>query len=310
MNPFLQRLGIWLDIDSARRASATRAREAGAPGYGYVNLPGCAVRYREHGHGPDCYVFAADPPVVLEHYDRLVQLLSPNARVLILELPGFGFSPVWNGFDFTLEASVAAMASALTQLSVRRATLCFPCVSAYLALRLASARPDLVARLLLAQAPDYAGALAWKQRRDPRGLLARPVLGQLAMQVMARRRLPDWFALAVGQREQLAFFTEVAAQRLAQGARWPLASAFQQFLVDGGAPEGVEQPVIALWGQRDRSHRDTDRESSRQLGRSVELVSWQDVGHFPELEAPERFVELLLAGPWPEVPAVQFGSRP
>ncbi|HEX6241260.1 MAG TPA: hypothetical protein VFZ61_10220, partial [Polyangiales bacterium] len=133
MNPWWQRLGIWLDIDSARRARATRAREAHGPGYGYVDLPGCALRYRAHGQGPHCYVFAADPPVVLEHYDGLVRALSPHARVVVLELPGFGFSPVWNGFDFTLETNLVALASALTQLDVQGATLCFPCVSAYLA---------------------------------------------------------------------------------------------------------------------------------------------------------------------------------
>ncbi|HEX6241745.1 MAG TPA: alpha/beta hydrolase, partial [Polyangiales bacterium] len=209
---------------------------------------------------------------------------------------------------FTLEASLVALTSALTQLEVQGATLCFPCVSAYLALRLARARPDLVARLLLAQAPDYAGALAWKQRRDPRDVLARPVLGQLAMRAMATRRLPAWFGLVVGQPELLPVFTEVAARRLKDGARWPLASAFQHFLIEAPAPSPVEQPVIALWGERDRSHRDTDRASSQKLGHSVELVRWRDVGHFPELEAPERFVELLLTGPWPSVD--QSGSRP
>lgn len=294
-----QRLGLWLDSDSPGQAARTRRREARAHGYGYLELPGCSIRYRAHGEGEECYVFAVDPPVVLEHYDALVRALSARARVIVLELPGFGFSPALRSFDFSLARCIDGVVSALEQLGVRGATLCFPCVSAYLALHVAHARPDLVARLLLAQAPDYAGELRWKQARDPQGVLARPVWGQLAMRAMSPRRLPAWFKLSVGAEGCLEPMTELAAQRLREGARWPLASAFQNFLVEGAAPPVVEQPVIALWGERDRSHRGTARESSLRLGRRTELVRWDNVGHFPELEAPERFVELLRTGPWP-----------
>jgi pimeloyl-ACP methyl ester carboxylesterase len=234
-----------------------------------------------------------------EHYDELVRLLSKRARVIVLELPGFGFSPARPGFDFALESSVASAGMALDSLGLRGVTLCFPCASAYIALALAQARPELVSRLLVAQAPAYSGELAWKQRRDPRGVLGRPVWGQLVMRALSKRRLPAWFSLSVGDRSRLQSFTELAAQRLNEGARWSLASAFQRYLVEGVAPAAVEQPVIALWGERDRSHQGTDRASSRSLGRRVEVVRWADVGHFPELEAPERFVELLRAGPWP-----------
>jgi pimeloyl-ACP methyl ester carboxylesterase len=294
-----QRLGVWLDTQAAWRTRGEQHREARAPGYGYLELPGCALRYRDHGEGDDCYVFAADPPIVLEHYDELVRVLSKRARMIVFELPGFGFSPARSGFDFALDSSVVYAAMALDRLGLRGVTLCFPCASAYIALALARARPELVSRLLLAQAPAYAGELAWKRRRDPRGVLGRPVWGQLAMQALSKRSLPAWFSLSVGDRSRLQPFTELAAQRLSEGARWSLASAFQRYLVEDGAPAQAEQPVIALWGERDRSHQGTDRESSRSLGRRVEVVRWEDIGHFPELEAPERFTELLRAGPWP-----------
>jgi pimeloyl-ACP methyl ester carboxylesterase len=294
-----QRLGVWLDTQPTWRTRREQRREAREPGYAYLELPGCALRYRDHGEGDDCYVFAADPPIVLEHYDELVGVLSRQARVIVLELPGFGFSPARPGFDFELGSTVRALELALERLGLRGVTLCFPCASAYVALALAHARPELVSRLLLAQAPAYAGELAWKQRRDPRGVLGRPVSGQLAMRAISKSRLPAWFALSVGDRERLRPFTELAAERLAAGARWSLASAFQRYLVDGVAPPQVEQPLLALWGERDRSHQGTDFESSRSLSRRTELVRWKDVGHFPELEAPERFVELLRDGPWP-----------
>lgn len=294
-----QRLGLWLDTQPRWRTRREQRREARQSGYGYVELENCALRYRDHGEGDECYVFAADPPVVLEHYDELVRQMEQRARVIVIELPGFGFSPARPGFDFALHSSARGAALAFERLGVRGATLCFPCASAYVALAVAREHPALVSRLLLAQAPAYAGELAWKQRRDPKGVLGRPVVGQLAMRAMSERRLPAWFSLSVGDRTRLPWITEVAARRLRDGARWSLASAFQRYLVDDAAPAPVEQPVIALWGERDRSHKGTDFESSRALGSRVQVVRWDDVGHFPELEAPERFTELLQQGPWP-----------
>jgi pimeloyl-ACP methyl ester carboxylesterase len=293
-------VSAWIDrlarrIDTEADARIRRSlRGHRAPGYGFVDLPSCAVRYRAHGEGARTFVFAADPPIVLEHYDALVDALSARARIIVLELPGFGFSPARRSFDFSFDGVVAALGNILDVLDVRGATLCFPCVSAYAAAALALARPECVRSLVAAQAPSFEAALAWKRRRDPKGLLARPIAGQLAMHALKRRRAPAWMSLAVGDPRQLPAMTALAEASLRRGARWSLASAFQRFLIDGAAPGPVPQPILAVWGTRDGSHRMTDRSSSRRLGADVTLVEWDDVGHFPELESPRRFADLVL----------------
>jgi pimeloyl-ACP methyl ester carboxylesterase len=241
---WIDRLALRIDTEADARIRRS-LRGHRAPGYGFVDLPSCAVRYRAHGEGARTFVFAADPPIVLEHYDALVDALSARARIIVLELPGFGFSPARRSFDFSFDGIVAALGDILDALDVRGATLCFPCVSAYAGAALALARPECVRSLVAAQAPSFEGALAWKRSRDPKGLLARP--------------------------------------------------AFQRFLIDGAAPGPVPQPILAVWGTRDGSHRMTDRSSSRRLGADVTLVEWDDVGHFPELESPRRFADLVLA---------------
>jgi pimeloyl-ACP methyl ester carboxylesterase len=273
-----------------KRALDTAPR---GPGYDYLELPSCALRFRVHGKGNTTFVFAADPPIVLEHYDALVAALVPHGRVVVFELPGFGFSPARRGFDFSFDAVVSAVGRLLEHVAARNAVLCFPCVSAYVATTVAGTRPDLVRGLVLAQAPSFEGALAWKRGRDPKGILARPAVGQLAMHALKKRRAPAWFGIAMEASPERTKMQSLAADMLAQGSRWSLASAFQRFLVDGAAPAPVEQPVIALWGTRDRSHAQTDRESSRTLGRHVRLIEWTDIAHFPDLEAPSRFAELV-----------------
>jgi pimeloyl-ACP methyl ester carboxylesterase len=287
------RLATRLDTESPRalRQVVQRAQPAG---YGYVALDRCAIRYRAHGRGARTFVFAADPPIVLEHYDALVAELVVHGRVIVLELPGFGFSPAAHGFDFSFASAVATVAAFLDRLEVRDATLCFPCLSGLIAAGVATARPELVRALVLAQTPSRAGAEAWARGRDPKRIIRRPVVGQLAMRALKIKRAPDWFGVAVDAGAAAAL-TPLAVASLRAGARWSLASAFQRFF--GEAPAPVVQPIVALWGLRDRSHALTDRASSRALGRSVRLLEWDDAGHFPELEQPARFARLLVAEP-------------
>jgi pimeloyl-ACP methyl ester carboxylesterase len=288
------RLGAWLDTESARSVRRSNRRAPRGPGFDFLDLDSSTLRYRVHGTGTRTFVFAADPPIVLEHYDALVETLAPHARVIAFEVPGYGFSPAKRGFDFSFEGTVKAVVELLEHLSVKDATLCFPCVSAYVAAAIAHARPDLVQSLVLAQAPSFDGALAWKRSRDPKRILARPVIGQLAMHALKKKRAPQWFAAAMSDSPERARMQHVAEAMLSRGSRWSLASAFQLFLVEGAAPPPVEQPIVALWGMRDRSHARARRESSRELGRDVRLVEWDDVGHFPDLEAPGRFADTIL----------------
>lgn len=288
----LARLGLWLDTDSSRGVRRVIRSTRSRPGYGTVDVDAAVIRYREHGSGSRVYVFAADPPIVLEHYDRLLAALSPHGRTIVLELPGFGFSPVRPGFDFSFERVTGVMERALSELGVADATLCFPCGSAYLGLALAAKKRSLVRNLILAQAPSFGEILAWKRGRDPKGVLGRPFIGQCAMRVLKKSRAPRWFAVSVGKRSELGWLQSIAEAKLAEGARWSLASAFQALLVEGNAPPPAPCPILALWGRQDRSHAATNRESSRELGADVRLVEWSDVGHFPELEEPERFARL------------------
>jgi len=51
-------------------------------------------------------LFAADAPVVLEHYLQPLSTLSRRRRAIAIELPGFGFSVPAKTYRFTLEEQV------------------------------------------------------------------------------------------------------------------------------------------------------------------------------------------------------------
>ena len=55
----------------------------------------------------------------------------------------------------------------------------------------------------------------------------------------------------------------------------------------------ADQKALVLWGARDRTHRKTNMQSSLTYFRNAELVTFDDAGHCPELECPDRFAAVL-----------------
>lgn len=277
-----------------RRRILGSAAAHSRPDIRFMELSDCTIRYREAGTRGPCIVLCADPPVPLEVYDELIALLARDYRVVVLEMPAFGFSLPRASLQLSLPAASATVERFLRQLARGPYLLAFSCVPAYVALWIAARAPELVAGLVVIQAPHWDEELHWKARRDPRQMLARPWLGQVLLKLLKRRRAGAWYQFAIGQRQFVAPFTAATEHALAHGACFPLASAFQQFLV-AGAPEiePPRQPALVVWGGADRSHAQTDKDSIRRHLPQARIEHFDSAGHFPELEAPQRFADLV-----------------
>jgi pimeloyl-ACP methyl ester carboxylesterase len=55
----------------------------------------------------------------------------------------------------------------------------------------------------------------------------------------------------------------------------------------------VPQSARLIWGDADRSHCRSRVHSLRELLPNAECLTFEACGHFPELEAPQRFAEVL-----------------
>ncbi|MDZ7628481.1 MAG: alpha/beta hydrolase [Parvularculaceae bacterium] len=241
-------------------------------------------RYRERGSGP-VIVFAADPPVTLEMYDELLDAFATRFRTIVVELPAMGFSAARASYGFGFEESADDIARFLRAVAGDGAILAFSCAAGMAAVDIAVRYPALVSALTLIQSTDWEGFQRWKAARDPKNILGKPFLGQIAMRKMGPKRAPDWFRLATGNKAMIEPFCQCAAETMAQGAGWPLASAYQRFLRAGSSPLGKPtQPVLILWGKADRSHGADAPERARTLGQNVRVVEVDHVGHFGDLE--------------------------
>ena len=289
------KIDTWTSAFSSKRV-LKRVRELHTNGYHLEELDSCFIRYRVAGNGPHTLVLATDPPISLECYDELLSHLSQDYRVYVFELPGFGYSLVKRHFKFDFESTIETLHELLISWNKGPYTLAFPCASAYFSIALANRYPELVSHLSLIQAPNWQQEQAWKQRLDPHNVLNRPILGQLFLKWKKRDVARQWIKFASNTDTFTESSTSLVNHQLHHGGCYCLASAMQYGLpCESPKFTTVEQPARLIFGDSDRSHRDTNFQSIQDYGEKISLHPIQRAGHFPELEAPGEFKALIDA---------------
>ena len=291
---WLQRLGLWVDTRGGPRRQR-RFREGWSARTSdeirFYSTPNVQYRYRERASAqPDAptIVLTADPPVTLEAYDELLDVFEQQFRIVVVELPAMGFSATRTGFSFGFRETNDDLARFLEGVVGTPAILAFSCVAGLAAIDLASRHPELASHVVVMQTGDVAAFDRWKAARDPHGILGKPVAGQIMMKRLARKRMPDWYRLAVGRPESVPPLCACAAESFEHGALWSLASAYQVYVNPNNELGRVTQPLLAVWGRADGSHPDAHERSALSFAEHATLIAFDDLGHFSELEDPAR----------------------
>ncbi|HEY3018734.1 MAG TPA: alpha/beta fold hydrolase [Solirubrobacteraceae bacterium] len=266
-----------------------------------LTLGGFETRALElEGHGP--------PLVLLHGFSdsadtwRLVldRLARRGQRALALDLPGFGAAAPLVAGRPVLDQLDAFTAGAIRHVG-GGAVVAGNSLGGVCALRAAERRdPPLRGIVPIAPAgldmPRWFGVI----ERDPlvRFVLRSPlplptvavraVVGEAYRQLaFARPRAPA--------REIVAGFTAHFRDRRAVAGYLEVGRRLLPELADCLRLADVQVPVLLIWGDRDRMvpHRGAQRVLDELPETSHELL--EGVGHCPQVEAPDRVVELLLA---------------
>ncbi len=294
-----QRLGLWVDT----RGGAARQRRfrqgwsaRTSDEVGFYATAEVQYRYRERPSeraDAPTIVLTADPPVTLEAYDALLDVFAQHFRVVIVELPAMGFSATRTGFTYEFHKTNDDLARFLEGVVRTPAILAFSCVAGLAAVDIASRHPELASHVVLMQTADVAAFERWKAGRDPKGILGKPVVGQVVMKRLAPKRMPDWYRLAVGKPDSVQPLCDCAAESFDHGALWSLASAYQVYVSADNELAALEQPLLALWGRADGSHPAENERSALSFAEHARLIAFDDLGHFSELEDPERVFAVI-----------------
>jgi pimeloyl-ACP methyl ester carboxylesterase len=302
---------------AGKRSSTRRIAAADAEPYGPAGRsPWLDVDWREHqrwmtvdGETINAIVLGDGPPVVFVHglsgswqnWLEQVPVLAREHRVVTLDLPGFGSSPMPAG-EISISRYARLLDGLLDQLGIAAAAVVGNSMGGFIAAELAIAFPPRVERLVLISAagistyadPRTARALP-ALRRTERILAASAAWLASRSDTVARRARLREATLALVVRHPGRLPAPLAAEQL-RGAGKPGFLQALESILDYDFRDRLAEiacPTLIVWGDGDRLINVRDADVFAELIGGSRLVVFEDTGHMAMLERPAAFNALL-----------------
>jgi pimeloyl-ACP methyl ester carboxylesterase len=266
-----------------------------------LTLHGHRVAYRQAGSGP---------VVVLIHgitsdsrtWRRVMPYLARRFTVLAPDLIGHGASDKPKG-DYSLGAHASSLRDLLVALGHDRASFVGHSLGGGIAMQLSYQFPERCERLALVDS----GGLG----RGVSLLLRAATLpgSELVLPLLAAGRLLDAGRLAGGLLGRLGLRAGTDIEEIARGhatlADAQARAAFVQTLRSVVEPGGQRinaanrlylaerLPLLLIWGEHDSLIPVAHAHETHELLPASRLEVFPDSGHFPQLDEPERFIDVL-----------------
>lgn len=287
--------GVFLALTWAPELSVNDLKSRWAPPPSqFVDVAGMNVHVRDEGPRDDHI------PLVLMHgtgsslhaWDGWVDALKDKKRVIRFDLPGFGLTGPSPDNRYSVDNDVRVMFALLDKLGVKRCITGGNSLGGAVAWRAALAEPARVEKLILVDAGGY----PFHSMSQPIGfrLLRIPGVTWLMQHTLPR------FLVEQGMRNVFGDPNRVKPEMIEraieltqrQGNRRALVERAKQRPSQSFAhriPE-LKLPTLIIWGGRDRLLPPDDAERFHRDIADSTLVVFDDLGHAPEEEDPERTV--------------------
>jgi pimeloyl-ACP methyl ester carboxylesterase len=266
----------------------------------WVSVEGQPVNTIELGSGPPL-VFVHGLSGSWPNWLEQLPAFAAERRVVALDLPGFGHSPMPRG-EISIAGYARLLDGLLDQLGIDAAAVVGNSMGGFIASELAIAFPQRVERLVLVSA---AGLSTYNEPRTTRALpslrrIQRIVAGTTAWMatrsdtVARRPRLRD-ATLNLVVRHPSRLPAPLAAEQLRGAGKPGFVQALEAILdydVRERLPE-IACPTLIVWGDSDRLISVRDADLFEQLIPNSRKVVYADTGHMAMLERPAAFNALL-----------------
>lgn len=249
-------------------------------------------------------------PVLLVHgHDGAWQVwlenipdLAQRHRVIALDLPGFGSSPLPTGGAVSIERYAAVLAQLCAQLDLGSLAVVGHSMGGLISAELALTHPALVTRLVLV-AP---AGVADRYLRIPVRVLVHPRMPRAVLQrashalgarsrTLARRRRLRRIGMGAAARDPARIAPDLAA--LVIGASGGAASAAAGLALASheirSRLPAITAPTLIIWGESDRMIAASNAQALADAIPASRLKLLADTGHLPMLERPGEFNALL-----------------
>lgn len=265
----------------------------------FMEIGGLSIHYKDEGpRGAPVLLMVHGSESSLRTWDRITALLKGRYRVIRFDLPGYGLS------QGTTDEAAKAMVPTdvpiglLDRLGVKKVTFAGVSSGGTMGMYLAARRPDMVERLVLSNTPS--------DPVDTSHLVMPPEF------IAAQER-----AKATGFRDQdfwnrfLSYFAG-DARRISPQTRKEYYDFYRRVpeknlialiaRIGDGKQAAVEMakvtaPTFLIWGTGDPLLPESALNAiTRYLANAkISKVMMGDVGHYPPLEVPDRYAQLLAA---------------
>jgi pimeloyl-ACP methyl ester carboxylesterase len=276
----------WLDVDWQQHLRSATIHDA-------------RVNYVEMGEGPPV-VFIHGLAGCWQNWLENIPRFAERHRVVAVDLSGFGHSELPRE-EISIPGYGRFVDAFLEQIGVERATLVGNSMGGFIAAETAISHPSRVEKLVLVSA---AGGPALRERNDAsqaRVMRAARLLAPIAAAAVARRehmirrpRLRQILLYKIArypQRIEPELCFEVAS-----GGNKPGFLNALQAILDYDFEQRIGEiacPTLIIWGRNDEIVPVEDAYEYERLIPDARKVIFEETGHVPMLERPERFNRLV-----------------
>ena len=244
----------------------------------------------------EAVVFVHGNPGSSEDWRPLAEQVSPFARVVAPDMPGFGKADKSVNFPYTVDAYAAFLEGLLDELGVARAHLVLHDFGGPWALAWAARRPDSLASAVLIDTGMRLGdrwhwlARVWRTRGA--GEVSMATTSRPAFRLTFREGNPRGLPREFVDRMYDDFDrdTRRAVLRLYRAADDIGAMAPQV----ASALRGRDVPALVLWGRHDPYVSVDLAERQREAFPSARVVVLDDSGHWPFADDPEGTAAVVV----------------
>lgn len=280
----------WLTLEQLRAKYADpkgRTAEVG----------GVEVYYKDEGKGPAILLIHGSVSS-LKTYDGLAASLAKNYRVIRYDIPPQGLSGPVSDEALAKLKPTDIPEQLLAKLGVRKVTIVGVSSGGTMAVQLAAKRPDLVERLILSNAPADQ-VRTGHQTLTPALTAAIDEYKRLGYQSRNYwEAFLDFYAGVPARygakfREQIYDMNRRAPRPNVVG----LVAVVEDHEKAVAAMNAVKAPVLLIWGGADPLLPYSAMEALAGYLKNAEVskIKLPDVGHYPPVEVPQRYAQLVRA---------------
>ena len=254
-----------------------------------LDIGGQQVRYRDEGQGP-VLVLIHGVCASLNTWDGWAEELADDFRVIRLDLPGFGLSPLADAGIYERQRAVALIDAMAQTLGLERFSLAGNSLGGYLSWIYAYAHPEKVEKLILVDSAGFQLKMPWMLKFAstwPFSMFSRHMMPRFMMADAVEQVYGDPERIAPGVRER---YFELAMRPGGKSDYVEifkmLGRTFSQPDVSDGIAE-ISVPTLVMWGDKDTWIPYPEQvENWRRALPQAKLIIYQGAGHIPMEEMP------------------------